>query len=72
MAVTNIDRLEAMLAAVGRRDVEAISAGERQLLSAELQRVYRIVEGERIVDDARKATAPAGVLGRLKRGERSQ
>jgi hypothetical protein len=71
MAVTNLDRLEAMLAAVGLHDVEVMSAGERQRLSAELQRVYRIVEGERVVDDARKATAPAGVLDRLKRGERS-
>jgi hypothetical protein len=45
----------------------------RRRLSVQLQRVYRIIEGDRILAEAQKATAPkGGVLRDLKRGHRAE
>jgi hypothetical protein len=45
----------------------------RRRLSVQLQRVYRIIEGDRILAEAQKATAPkSGVLRDLKRGHRAE
>lgn len=49
---------------------------ERQALSDQLRRVYTIIESDRIVDEARKATAPkassSGVLADLSDGRGRQ
>ncbi|HWE15975.1 MAG TPA: hypothetical protein VG758_02150 [Hyphomicrobiaceae bacterium] len=50
--------LAKLLSGVTSQKARAMRPGERQSLSDELRRVYRIIEGDRIVDEARKATAP--------------
>jgi hypothetical protein len=50
--------LTKLLTGITPQKARAMRPGERQALSNELRRVYRIIEGERIVEDARKATAP--------------
>jgi hypothetical protein len=47
-----------LLTGITPQKARAMRPGERQALSNELRRVYRIIEGDRIVEDARKATAP--------------
>jgi hypothetical protein len=59
MPVTNIDRLEAMLATVGPADVEVLSPAERRRLANGCRRVALLAVPE--------AEAPkGGVLGELK------
>jgi hypothetical protein len=50
--------LTKLLTGITPQKARAMRPGERQSLSNELRRVYRIVEGDRIIDEARKATAP--------------
>jgi hypothetical protein len=47
-----------LLTGITPQKARAMRPGERQSLSNELRRVYRIIEGDRIMADARKATAP--------------
>jgi hypothetical protein len=47
-----------LLTGITPQKARAMRSGERQALSNQLRRVYRIVEGDRIIDEARKATAP--------------
>jgi hypothetical protein len=52
--------------------LRAMEPVDRQALADQLRRVYGIIEGDRIVEDAREATAPReGILRRLADGERS-
>jgi hypothetical protein len=52
--------------------LRAMERADRQALADQLRRVYGIIEGDRIVEDAREATAlREGVLRRLADGERS-
>ena len=61
-----------MLAGISSSHIERLSPADRAELLKELVRVYRIIEGDQIVDDARRETAPkAGVLGALESGERA-
>ena len=61
-----------MLAGISSSHIERLSREQRDELRQELLRVYRIIEGGQIVDEAREATAPkAGVLGALESGERA-
>jgi hypothetical protein len=59
--ITNIDRLEALLAAVGPADVAALSPAERRRLANGCRRVALLA-----VPEPEKPTA--GVLGELKDG----
>jgi hypothetical protein len=70
MPVTNVDRLEAMLATVGQADVAALSPAERRRLADGCRRVALLATPE--ATDEPKAAEAEGVLDRLKRGERSQ
>lgn len=65
MPVTNVDHLEAMLAAVGHADVAVLSPAERRRLADGCMRVAMLAALEP------EAGVPDGVLDRLKRGERS-
>jgi hypothetical protein len=47
-----------LLTGITPQKARAMRPGERKSLSNELRRVYRIIEGDRIVEDARKAIAP--------------
>jgi hypothetical protein len=66
MPVTNVDRLEAMLATVGQDDMAVLSPAERRRLADGCRRVALLAAPEP------KGTEPEGVLDRLDRGERSQ
>jgi hypothetical protein len=60
------------LSRLTEEQMQDLAPEERQALADELRRVYRIIEGDRILNEARKATAPmGGVIDRLNRGERS-
>jgi hypothetical protein len=60
------------LADLTREQVLEMPTEACKRLSEECQRVYRIIETERIVADARDATAPkSGVLYDLGNGERA-
>jgi hypothetical protein len=62
-----------LLTSLTESQIRAMSAADRQLLSDQLQRVYRIIEGDRILEDARDATASrAGVLHELRDGRGGQ
>ena len=74
MPVTNIDRLEAMLAAVCPSDLSALSPAERRRLADAAYRVHVVAEqaaGGRPYPAARRWEHKAGVLARLQDGERS-
>jgi hypothetical protein len=43
--------------------VRATAPRERQALCIQLQRVYRLIEGDRIVEEARRAAAPRPGVG---------
>ena len=52
--------------------VQTMPAGARKRLSEECRRIYRIIEGDKIMREAREATAPKdGVLALLRAGERA-
>jgi hypothetical protein len=61
MPVTNVDRLEAMLATVGQADMAVLSPAERRRLANGCRRVARLAEPQ---EEAPKA----GVLDELKGG----
>lgn len=65
MPVTNIDRLEAMLATVGKADIEVLSPAERRRLANGCKRVALLAVPEPV-------EPKEGVLDRLQRGERSE
>jgi hypothetical protein len=78
MPVTNIDRLEAMLAAVGPRELAVLSRAECRRLADAAYAVHLLAEqaaGGMPFSAVRraepKAAEPEGVLDRLSRGERS-
>jgi hypothetical protein len=61
-----------LLTGITERQIRAMTPHERRLLSDQLIRVYRMIEGERIMAEAREATAPQkspspreGVLAQL-------
>jgi hypothetical protein len=61
-----------LLTSLTPEKVRAMEPVDRQALSDQLRRVYGIIEGNRIVEEAREATAPReGILRRLADGERS-
>jgi hypothetical protein len=62
MPITNIDRLEALLAAVGQADVAVLSPAERRRLSNGCRRVMILAEPKP------EAPKPEGVLDELKGG----
>jgi hypothetical protein len=61
MPVTNIDRLEAMLATVGQADMAVLSPAERRRLANGCRRVVRLAEPQ-------EGAPKAGVLDELKGG----
>jgi hypothetical protein len=69
-------RLTALLTSLTPDQVQALPPAARQLLSDQLQRVHRMIDGARIVNGARKATAPmsprSGVLADLHDGRGRQ
>jgi hypothetical protein len=50
--------ITASLARLTPEALQAMEPAERQALSDQLRRVYRIIEGDRIIEAARQATAP--------------
>jgi hypothetical protein len=57
------EKLIALLSSFTEAQIRAMTKTHQQLLSDQLRRVYRIIEGDRIVEDAREATDPSsGVL----------
>jgi hypothetical protein len=63
MPVTNVDRLEAMLAAVGPSDLAVLSPVERRRLADGCRRVMVLAEPEAETDEPK-----SGVLDELKGG----
>jgi hypothetical protein len=53
-------RLTTLLVGLSKEQVLQMSAVERQALSDQCQRLYRIIETERVVDDAKRATSEEG------------
>jgi hypothetical protein len=51
-------RLTTLMTSLTDGQIKAMSEAEKQALSNECVRIYRIIEGGRIMDDARAATAP--------------
>jgi hypothetical protein len=67
------DKITALLTGLTQGQVQAMAPSERQLLQDQLERVHRICTGEKIMDDARAATAPkGGVLRELRDGRGRQ
>jgi hypothetical protein len=63
-----VNTITNLLTGLTENQIRAISRADQQLLSDQLRRVYRIIEGDRIVSEAQEATAPkSGVLHELKR-----
>ena len=64
--------ITSVLTGVMPEQLQDLEPKERQALSDQLRRVYRIVEGDRIIAEAAEATAPKdGVLALLRAGERA-
>jgi hypothetical protein len=73
--------ITASLSSLTPENLQDLAPAERQALSDELRRVYRAIEGDRIIDDARMATARrtlgsevrrSGVLADLRDGRGRQ
>jgi hypothetical protein len=74
MPVTNLDRLEALLAAVGPHELAVLSPAERRRLADAAYRVHVAAEdaagGVPFPAVIRRAEPKAGVLAELKNGGR--